>query len=102
MRPSPSAPAGGASPEHDRYNYESSAAVRQLLSHPLLRGRQLELGELDAGTNRVAHGLGRKPVGWFVVRQTGQGDIWEAADVDAVYLHLASDSTTAQWAVWVY
>lgn len=34
--------------------------------------------QLSTGDTRVAHGLGRTPQGWFVVRNNANTTIWEA------------------------
>lgn len=52
----------------DRALADLRSQFQFLLQLTLLRGVHLRQVELSAGTNRIAHGLRRKPQGWWITR----------------------------------
>ena len=52
-----------------------------------------------AATNYVAHGLGRTPQGWIIVRINAAATVYEAQDPDDRYLYLttSADATVSLW-----
>ena len=58
------------------------AALGPLLTNPALNGRVLQGISLLAGPNIINHGLGRKLVGWMIVRQRAASSVYDAQDVN--------------------
>lgn len=60
----------GLAPEDQRYD-QLLADLQRLLRDPTTRGLTLKGVQLVAGSNVLAHRLGRAPEGWYPVRVTG-------------------------------
>lgn len=58
-------------PAEDRRAQETASDVKALLGAPFLKGRSVTFEATGAGNVTVAHGLGRKPSGWFPTDVTG-------------------------------
>ena len=69
----------------------------------ILHGRRLESVELvtSAPGNKVAHGLGRKPVGWFVTLRANNAALWDAAPPDVDFLYIGAP-TGVVVDIWVF
>ena len=79
--------------------------VSALQSAPIASGALLSDVALSATATRVEHGLGRAPVGAFLVAgQTGAFDIvWTAHESNpAKFLNLAASAGTPTVSVWVF
>jgi hypothetical protein len=99
----PAAPLVPAGEDQGRFNAEVETTLRRVTESPIAAGRLVDVGTLATGANnRVEHGLGRTPLGWFVVGVTAQADLWEGAAPDDVVLNLRTDSATADWRIWVF
>lgn len=83
----------GTPPEDERYA-QLLSDMQRLLRDPMLRGHTLERVTVEVGTNRIAHKLGRKPVGWFAVRVTGSA-AFEARETAADDRYLTLEVTNA-------
>lgn len=85
----------GFAPEDARYA-QFLADMQRLLRDPIMRGRTIEGLTLTSGTNRIAHGLGRVPQGWFSTRTTGANAFYArevARDERYLTLELLLDCT---------
>ena len=49
-------------------------------SKEILDGISLKNVSLLTGANTINHTLGRKPLGYFIVRKRAQSDIWDTQD----------------------
>ena len=60
---------------------QSSQTLDRLAQLPLNKGQTEAQGvKLSTNDTSVPHGLGRRPKGWFVVRKSGPGDVYEGSD----------------------
>lgn len=101
--PVPAAPLVPAGEDQGRFNAEVETTLRRVTESPIAAGRLVDVGTMATGAdNRVEHGLGRVPVGFFPVGVTGQADVWEGAAPDDVVLHLRTDNAAAEWRLWVF
>lgn len=84
-----------------KFNASVVDALRQNAKTALV-GRDIELTALTAGTNNVAHGLGKIPTGWIVIRKNATADLWEAQDPNDKYLFLATDNVACEFVIRVF
>lgn len=58
----------------------------------------------SAITNNVSHKLGRKPLGWIIIRKRADSRIWDAQDDNTSPLQTLSlnCSTTVKVDIWVF
>jgi hypothetical protein len=71
-------------------------ALSPILSNPILNGVLLKEVELSSGNNQLSHKLGRKPLGWIVVRQRANVSIWDSQDSEKLqdkYLSLEASGS---------
>lgn len=88
----------------DLFQREVSDSLKKLNASPIARGRLLEDVALTTGTVRVAHGLGRPVIGFYVVDAVAQATVWrDATDVGSpnIFLPLIS-SAAATVSLWVF
>ena len=106
----------GGGPDLERAQAMSRKTMDPIVAVELLGGRLLRF-ETDtqgrrtdgiaftaATLKKVPHKLGRKPVGWFVVRDFGANAhslVETLASTDAQYLHLTSAATCKVY-LWVF
>jgi hypothetical protein len=67
-----------------------------LLDQLITKGQILENIQLANGANTINHKLGRKLLGWFIVRQRALASIYDTQDTNptpAVTLRLTSDAS---------
>ena len=83
----------GTPPEDERYA-QLLSDMQRLLRDPMLRGHTLERVTVEVGSNRIAHKLGRRPVGWFAVRVTGAA-VFAARETAADDRYLTLEVTSA-------
>jgi hypothetical protein len=74
------------------------------ISSPLINGRLIKDVALSAFVAPVAHGLGRKPEGFFVVDQQQDVRVWRSAlsNPSPTTLLLLEASTTATVSIYVF
>lgn len=66
-------------------------------SKEILQGQILQNVDLASGSNNVAHKLGRKPIGWFLVRRRSTAVIYDTQDTNpdsALFLRLVASAET--------
>jgi hypothetical protein len=85
----------------DKRALETVSDLKDLLQAPFLKGRSITFGTTGAGTKAVAHGLGRKPAGWFTTDIAGpvaslSRDSWD--DRQIVFFVTGASTFT----VWVW
>ncbi len=71
----------------------------QFLNKEIIDGRLVAIN-LSAGSNTVNHGLGRKPIGYWVVSKSANIDIW-GNSFNETSLTLSS-SGTVTGSIWVF
>lgn len=54
--------------------------LNPVFNTPLLGGNLLTQQSLNSGANSINHGLGRNLVGWLIVRQRAEANIWDSQD----------------------
>ena len=75
--------------------------LRGLVTHPLLGGR-IDTFRVMIDPQQFAHKLGRKPVGWIVVRRDNDGVIWEIiGEANESTLTLTS-TTTVNATIYIF
>lgn len=81
-----------------------STAVETLKAAPIASGILVADVSLTTTAQRIVHGLGREPVGVFLVAgQTGAFDIvWTQDTNPARFLQLAASTGTPTVSVWVF
>lgn len=99
LRP-PQLPARVA-PELHGFVQDAHALLRQLAQLPMLNGTSIEDITTVVGTVRVAHGLGRVPLGFWPTNKAGQVNLWHAQAPDKTYIYLGADAATTV-DLWVY
>lgn len=58
---------------------------------PLVGGVGVLAASLNSGANTVGHGLGRKPIGWFVVGIDAPATLYNTDSPDSTFLFITSD-----------
>jgi len=87
--------------DNDRATARVSAALGSLQDCELLRGRNVAGVALVVGVARqVRHGLGRRPLGYFVTGQSAAGVLRDTAR-DEWTLTLVS-TATGSFSLWVF
>lgn len=88
----------------DRTFQNVKETVDQLLSAPLLRGKQLTDLPLNSGTTLVTHQLGRVPQGYIITGQSGPANISRSAQAARTPEQQISLQSSAAVTVdlWVY
>ena len=75
---------------------------RQVSDCPLIVGNLIADVSITSGTpEAVAHGLGRTPEGWIVVRRDADATVFESGDYDSKWLTLDAGANVTV-SVWVY
>lgn len=72
-----------------------STAINPVLKFPINQGDVLQGVVLAIGTNVINHLLGRKLIGWFIVRQRALANVYDTQDSNtrpAISLFLVSDA----------
>jgi len=64
-------------------------------SDSLLEGIEVLVSVSSSTSTPVAHGLGRKPRGYFIIRKTQAVDIWETKEPTDLILEINSSATTS-------
>lgn len=87
-----------------RFLQDNVAAVfKDIAGRTLLDGRLIEAIAITAGTAKtVSHNLGRKLVGWSVVRKDAGAEVWESITNDTIptrtiVLNASADVTISLW-----
>lgn len=72
------------------------SATTPILNNPITNGVVLASVALKSGLNTVNHLLGRKLVGWIVIRQRAQAQVWDTQDSNLTpNLNLLLNASTA-------
>ena len=80
---------------------DNVAAVLQPLSKlPILDGNLVEF-RVTSGANKLAHGLGRTPLGWHLADTDAAVVLYRSAASDSSFLTLTAD-TSATIKLWVF
>ena len=66
--------------EVDQIQQNIISALRPVTLNPIVTGNILNSVALRIGSNTVNHGLGRKLLGWFLVRQRALANIYDTQD----------------------
>lgn len=104
----PVQPVGGGGPPTKREFVLSEQRTRDAINQalaPLLDGHLLENIGLTGGVDAtISHSLGRKLRGWFLVRSTATGTVFDKQDAnDAPELTLVlQTATTKTISLWVF
>ena len=89
-------------PELDRVQTNIGELSTQLEMVPLLDGHILKDIALSTSATMVEHKLGRKPLGWIIVRKNAAQDIYESgSSLDTKYLTLTAAGTVTA-SIWVF
>ena len=75
-------------------------ALNALSRSPIVNGRLITGLELELGSElAVSHGLGRAPLGWFVVGKNTSADVWESTDRSPwkLFISAGADVTLDLW-----
>lgn len=70
--------------------------LNPLLDLPITQGQILEKVQLAVGANTINHKLGRKLIGWWIVRQRSAATVYDLQDTNptpAVNLKLQSSAS---------
>lgn len=67
----------------------------------IIDGVQLDGVELTTASKAIAHKLGRKPLGWIVVRKNSNANVWETAELTDKFITLQSSLSTTV-SIWIY
>jgi hypothetical protein len=62
----------------DVFQRETREAIKKIAADPIL-DYSVKTATIQVAGTKVAHGLGRIPVGWFVVDRMGNGDIYRSS-----------------------
>lgn len=57
-------------------------ALNQVLEHPVISGQLLTSISVGTGATQVPHKLGRKPIGWSLVRLRANAVVWDEQDAE--------------------
>ncbi len=98
-----------ASEELNRVQDSILPTVNALRGCPILDGRITDVIQLRAASgivSMVEHGLGREPLGWWVIDQDQQSDIWEeklaATNPDRTKFLRIAGSADVDITLWVF
>ena len=80
--------------------HNTERGLRDLPGNLIAQGKLLEDLEVTTATLRVAHGLGRKPRGWFPVDKNADARVWRTA-WDAKFITFNA-SVTVTINAWVF
>lgn len=75
-------------------------SLQRVIDGGLLKGRLVQNVTIGTSATQVSHGLGRKPVGWFVVDNTVSCDLYRTAWDDRTITLTSSASVTIS--IWVF
>lgn len=91
-------------PTLDRAQDSVARALDPLSNHPLLDGVLLRGVALAAGSNPVAHGLGRAPVGWWPTRRSSAATLYDTQSTNATPMATLALTASASITVdlWVF
>jgi hypothetical protein len=64
--------------EVDRLQFNVAKAYDTLTAAPLASAQILSDVVIGTAPTLIAHGLGRRFVGWYVIRKKATGDVWES------------------------
>lgn len=80
--------------------HNTERGLRELPGNLIMQGKLLEDLEVTTGSLKVAHGLGRKPRGWFIVDADANETVWRT-EWDGKFIGFdASGTITVN--VWVF
>ena len=77
------------------------ASLRRIEIVDMLDGVRVENVEVGTGGLEIEHGLGRQPLGWFVVDQRSAGSVFRDA-WDSKVISLRSSDAGTQISVWIF
>lgn len=90
-------------PDLDRVQEQVDQAIRNLNNQPLLRGTAVTVNLTTGSQSRIAHGLGRPWVGWFVTDRRQQGDLWSVSGANQSERYLTvSGSLGGRVSLWIF
>lgn len=72
-----------------------SNIIDPLSSKEILQGQILTKIALTTGTNNIAHKLGRRLLGWFIVRQRASATVYDTQDTNPspdIFLRLVASA----------
>ena len=64
----------------DRFQEQVRQAFKELASLDVLRGRRIENVDVTTSGVTLQHGLGRKLLGWTLVRMRADARVWDLQD----------------------
>lgn len=73
--------------------------LKDVINNPLLQGRLIEKVVLSAGTNTLAHGLGRELRGYLIAKRSSAATVYQIDPPTPDYLTLvvSADVTLTLW-----
>lgn len=75
------------------------AALEPVISSPIVDGLLIS-AQLESGSNKVAHKLGRKPQGYIVVTKSANIDVWGSVMSPSILTLEASGNVTLT--LWIF
>jgi hypothetical protein len=76
--------------------------AQQLVRVPFLDGNLIEDVSLSTTATEVAHGLGREPVGYFIVKANAAVDVYDTTSTTPKVTIKLTASTTATCNIWIF
>lgn len=92
----------GGDPNFSKLQERLQDFFAPLLINPTLDGTLLTNVQLTTAETNVGHKLGRKPIGWIIVRKNANAEVWEPSSLyPASFIQLqASANVTID--LWVF
>lgn len=79
-----------------------AAFSKQLIRVPLLDGNLLTDIDVSTTAAEIAHGLGREPVGYFIVKSTAGVTLFDSASLTPKVTIKLTASATATCNIWIF
>lgn len=76
--------------------------IAQLTSNPLLSGRIIEGIDVSTTAVDIAHGLGREPLGYFIVKASAQVTVFDSTSTTPKVTLKLTGSATATINIYVF
>jgi len=80
----------------------TSEFISQIISNPILGGVLLKGLDVTTTATDFAHGLGREPVGYFIVKANAQVTVFDTVSTTPKVALKLTGSTTATINLWVF
>lgn len=78
--------------------HNTERGLREIPGNLIMQGRLLEGLTVSTTATPIAHGLGRRPRGFFVVDRQGNTQIWRTAwDTKFITLDASASDTVSIW-----